>query len=152
MTQEYFLGENGWQELINSIDLLPPPEYVKSFAHGAMERFNEAVQRKSFTEFYKQVSERWKKDVTVRQMDNAFRAFWEKKAVLVPLADIVVLQQPKLIAEEVFSINGYMDIKEYRAWFDMKLVYENAEWKLFGIDVVVKKPDTDPPNFVKKDE
>jgi hypothetical protein len=149
MAQKFYLSVDGWKYWSFHMDLLPKPDEVKTFAREVLERFNEAIQKESFREFYKSISAKWRRDVSVRQLNNAFHQFWDKKIKLPTSAEIVVLQQPRMINDEISAIAGYINLTEQRAWFEMKLIYENPEWRLYGLNIVIKHPEGSPPDFIK---
>jgi hypothetical protein len=151
IVQSFHLSEKGWEYTFFDMDLLPLPEEALAFAREVLERFDQAIQKQSFREFHESISSKWKRDVSVRQMDETFRGFWEKKVRFPSSAGAVVVQQPTVITDDISSLAGYLDIVGYRAWFHMKLTYDPPGWKLYGIDVVVKDPKASPPEFVKTD-
>jgi hypothetical protein len=152
MVQKFYLADNRWEQWAFHMDLLPHSGEVKSIVRGVLDRFNEAVQRRSFSEFHKSISARWRRDVTVEQMDNAFHGFWDKNVRLPTSSEIILIQEPKLTDDQISEFNGYLDLTEYRAWFHMKIIYENPEWKLFGLDLALKHPEASPPDFVKMEK
>lgn len=146
MTQQYYLEASDWNYYAYSMDLLPSPQFVASFASDILKRFDAAIQEKSFASFYDHISARWKQQIKVQHLEAAFRGFWEKGVKLTTPSEVVIAQQPVTLDEDISEFYGYYDREDFRIWFQMKLAYEKPTWKLYGIDVSLAKPGTKPPS------
>lgn len=144
----------------------PPPDKVcKALATDSLLGFSDAIQRKSFIDFFDQCALHWqdqlvtregpsampgsmKKELTEKQrelgaarLQHAFQSFVEQNIDLsgIKAVEPVFDQEPWLNTEGLLVLSGYYPTQPYRVIFNLKFYYELPTWRLFGIDVNLKK-------------
>jgi len=138
-TYLFALASDGWKEAGRKGDLVPDARELERLSREALLGFDAAVRRRSFAEFHKRVSDEWKKQVTVEQMDMAFREFIEKQMVVEGLAraPITITTGPVENPDGLLIFSGRCETKPFPTSFSLKYWYENGQWRLFGIDVKI---------------
>jgi hypothetical protein len=119
----------------------PDEKEVKQMILRTLEKFDEAVQQKSFVDFYNDVSVAWQKQLTVGQLERAFQPFVNAGVRFGGLneAQMQLDGPPVINTEGVLVVNGHFHTAPYQVYFSMKFVYELPRWKLFGLDVNLQK-------------
>ena len=136
----YVLTVDGWRFGGKGTQVVPNSGEVERLARETLLRFEDAIRRRSFAEFHKSVSEKWKADVEPEQMEKAFRAFIEKEIVLDGLASapIIITSGPDEDSDSLLQFSGRCQTTPPTI-FTLKHWYENGDWRLFGIDVSLSK-------------
>jgi hypothetical protein len=122
---------------------VPDEKTLRELIGRTLTSFNDAVRQKSFAEFYKNVSISWQTQLTERQLQRAFQPFIDQGVdisgalQLTPEMDVA----PQITTEGLLTIAGHYPSKPYHVEFTVKYIYEAPEWKLFGIDVNLRKPE-----------
>lgn len=116
---------------------LPEEAALREMCIETILRFDEALQKKSFQQFYDSVAEAWQKQLTVSQLERAFRPFIESSVRIGGLdqAELRFDGPPAINSSGILVINGHFQTAPYQVFFSMKFVYELPKWKLFGLDV-----------------
>ena len=106
--------------------------------------FNDAVQRRSFAQFYNNVSYSWQQQLTLHQLQRAFQPFIDKKVNLGALRTLqpVFDSPPSVDADGILMVMGHYPPQPYvgkegtfKVYFTLRYTYELPKWKLLGIDV-----------------
>lgn len=120
---------------------LPDEKEIKQMIVRTLGKFDDAVQQKSFADFYNDVSVAWQKQLTVGQLDRAFQPFVNAAVRFGGLkeAEMQLDGPPVINTEGVLVINGHFHTAPYQVYFNMKFMYELPRWKLFGLDVNLQK-------------
>jgi hypothetical protein len=120
---------------------MPDESEVKQMILRTLEKFDEAVQQRSFTDFYNDVSVAWQKQLSVGQLERAFQPFVNASVRFGGLkeAEMQLDGPPVINTEGVLVVNGQFHTAPYQVYFTMKFVYELPRWKLFGLDVNLHK-------------
>ncbi|HEX5176625.1 MAG TPA: hypothetical protein VFV83_06335 [Chthoniobacteraceae bacterium] len=120
---------------------VPDDKTVRALALEELLRFNDALQKKSFADFYSEVSKTWQKQLTVGQLNRAFQPFIEHKVNIAGIEKVEpVFESPPIVTSEgLLVLTGYYPTDRYRVIFTLRFIYELPRWKLFGIDVTLKK-------------
>ncbi len=120
---------------------MPDEQTIKRLIAETFTLFNEAIQRKSFSDFYGNVSNKWRAQLTEGQLQRAFQPFVDQGVNLGgALATEPVLDPPPQITTDgLLLIAGHYPSKPYEVVFSLKFIYELPNWKLFGIDVNLRK-------------
>lgn len=120
---------------------MPDEKAIKQLATETVRLFNDAVQRKSFAVFYESVSAKWRSTLTERQLANAFQPFVDQGVnmsgalAMEPILD----PPPQITTDGLLLVTGYYPSKPYQVVFSLKYIYELPNWKLFGIDMNLRK-------------
>lgn len=121
---------------------MPDETTVKRLVADTMRRFNEAVRQKSFADFYANVSTTWQTQISERQLSRAFQPFVDQG---VDLAGALRLEPvfdtpPQINTDGLLVVSGHYPSQPYNVEFALKFMYELPDWRLFGIDVNLRKP------------
>lgn len=153
----------------NPTDQHPPPNSVaaKKLALDSLLAFNDAVQRKDFLKFFDEASLHWQDQLVTREgpaaipgtmrraltprerelgagrLQRAFQSFIEQGIDIGGIngIDPVFDRPPWVNTDGLLILSGYYPTKPYRVFFLLKFYHETPAWRLFGIDVSVKKAD-----------
>ena len=115
---------------------LPDEATLKQLAGDALLKFNDAVVRVDFHDFYESLSRAWRDQLTERRLAEAFHPFvdahvsFSEIGSLEPAFDV----EPRIDPDGLLILNGSYQLKNCRLIFQLKFVYELPAWKLFGID------------------
>jgi hypothetical protein len=120
----------------------PSPEAAKRMVNSTMTSFTNAVNSGSFAEFYRtEVSDVWKKQVTVRKLESSFKAFIDRGVDLTPILSVepVLDEPPSVNGSGVLTLAGHYPVDSE----DVKVVFEllysrEAAWALSGIKVNIE--------------
>lgn len=114
--------------------------------HETMREFANAIRKRSFSDLYSYASVMWRKQITESQLERAFSAFIEKDVNLSGIADVqpVFEGTPEVNSDGLLTIGGYYPTQPFRVGFLFKYIYEAPSWRLFGLDVYLRKPEEAP--------
>jgi len=120
---------------------VPDQETVTRLIGETMEQFNASLLSASFSEFYKNIAPSWQKQLSERQLQRAFQAFIDRKIDLSEALKLepVLDEQPQISSDGLLVISGHYPWKPYKVHFNLKFMYEANQWRLFGIDVNLKR-------------
>jgi hypothetical protein len=132
-------GTGGFSDPLNQP--MPDDREIQRLVTETLKAFNDAVQQKSFADFYANVSLAWQGQLTERQLTRAFQPFVDQG---VDLSGALKLQPvldpaPQITTEGLLMVSGHYPSKPYQVEFALKFIYELPTWKLFGIDVNLRK-------------
>ncbi|HYR57570.1 MAG TPA: hypothetical protein VEO95_03025, partial [Chthoniobacteraceae bacterium] len=116
---------------------MPDEQEIRQMVLQSLAKFDEAIQRKSFAEFYAGVSAAWQKQLTVGQLERAFQPFIDAGVRIGGLKDAEMKLDgpPAINSDGVLVVNGHFHTAPYQVYFSMKFMYDLPRWKLFGLDV-----------------
>lgn len=119
----------------------PPIGEITTLVRESLVKFDEALRRKDFGDFYKYVAATWQAQLSEVRLRRAFQPFLDGNIRLEGLekTEPVFAAPPAIDLEGLLVVRGYFPLKPYRAVFSLKYVYELPRWKLFGIDVDLVK-------------
>lgn len=119
----------------------PPEKEIRRLVRDNLLMFHDAIAAKSFDAFYDSVSRRWQDQLTKGQLQRAFQPFIEKQVSIDGIRDqeAVFDSPPTVNGEGLLIASGSYPTKPYRVYFSLKFIYELPTWKLFGLDVNLKK-------------
>ena len=127
---------------------VPDEDEIKTISDKMLLDWNSAMQKGDFTAFYKNdCAKVWQGQVSADQLrDMMANQFGGQK---VDFSGAIEEMEPNFEPEptiskvgdfEVLTIPGYYDTKPNRFSFRLKLVEEDEDWKLVGINVEAAKP------------
>jgi len=153
-------------DFVEPVNRQPAPDEatVKALTRDALLRFNDAVQQRNFTEFFEKCSLAWQdqlvtgevspnpatlrrvlterqKEIGASRLQHAFQPFIDKDVKLDMIKDMEpIFDGPAQVSNEgLLMVSGQYATEPYRMFFTLKFYYELPKWKLFGIDVTLKK-------------
>lgn len=126
---------------------LPSEDETRKLVKESMAQFAAALKKKSFDEFYSQVSKAWQAQLTKGQLQRAFQAFIDQQVDLGGTSDVepVFDTRPQMTMDGLLQVAGYYPTKPFEVKFAFKYAYELPEWKLFGLDVYLRRAGAKPP-------
>jgi hypothetical protein len=153
-------------DFVEPVNRQPPPDEqsVKSLITDSLLRFSDAVKQKSFLEFFEKCSLGWQdqlvtgevspnpgtlrralserqKEIGASRLQHAFQPFIDKEVSLDAIKgkDPILDNPAQVSTDGLLLVSGHYDTEPYRVYFALKFQYELPKWKLFGIDVTLKK-------------
>lgn len=120
---------------------LPDEATIKKMAVDTLLMFNSAVKEKSFADFYKKIAQAWRTQVTEAQLERAFAIFLEKQVDIANIAEakVVLAKPPEITTDGLLLVSGEYPTRPLKVAFALKFMYESPRWRLFGIDVSLRK-------------
>ena len=132
---------------------VPSEEEAKRLALDSLLAFNKALQAKSFDSFYAQIAKIWQGQTTAAKLAAIFQPLILTGSDLSPIAkmELVFDPRPALNENNLLVLKGSYPAQPGKVSFELKYVYEEQSWELFGINVnlkksadkALKKPDAD---------
>lgn len=120
---------------------MPSEATVKALATESLLEFNEAIQQKSFRNFYELTSHAWQAQLTLGQLSRAFQPFIDNQINIASIAGVepVLDPPPSISSEGILVVTGTYPTRPLQVVFRLKYVYELPKWRLFGLDVNLYK-------------
>ena len=153
-------------DFVEPVNRQAPPneQVVRDLIRDSLLRFSDAVKQKDFTEFFEKCSLAWQdqlvtgevspnpgtmrrvlterqKEIGAGRLQHAFQPFIEKEVSLDNIRDKepVLDGPPQVSTDGLLITSGHYDTEPYKVFFSLKFQYELPKWKLFGIDVTLRK-------------
>ena len=119
----------------------PPEKEIRRLVRESLLMFSAAIAAKSFDGFYDSVSRKWQDQLTKGQLQRAFQPFIEKQVSIggIQEQEATFDAPPTVNGEGLLVVSGSYPTNPYRVIFALKYMYELPTWKLFGLDVNLKK-------------
>ncbi len=116
---------------------IPPEDQLKQLVNKTMIDFAVAIKAKDFTAFYNNIAKHWQAQTTKEELYNAFKSFIDQDIYLTGLQkfDLVFTENPQITNEGLLILQGHYPTQPSVTYFTLKYLYEEPEWKLFGISV-----------------
>ena len=116
---------------------MPDEPTAREMAKETMLRFHDAIQQKSFEEFYDGVARSWQRQLTLGMLTRTFQGFVDQRTNLVSIKemDAVLKAPPYIDAEGLLNVSGSYLTKPHRIDFDLKYFYELPSWRPFGVAI-----------------
>lgn len=118
-----------------TVPAAPPPEAQLSLVQESMRSFVESVGRKDMTAFHSHISDLWKGQASVEDLNTVFGPLIASNIDL----GFVNGMTPEITAPPVVTGNGVLEIvgiypsQPSRLTFEHSYVYEDGVWKMSGI-------------------
>lgn len=129
-----------WKLADASIRPLPGEQGMQALVRDTLLRFNDAVQKKNFADFYANISTTWHSQVSEAQLTQAFQPFMGAGIRMDGIAKMAAVwdSPPRINPEGILIVSGHYPTQP-QVIFILRYVYEVPAWKLFGIDVSLAK-------------
>ncbi len=116
---------------------VPDEAAIKTMTTEAMLQFHDAIQQRSFEDFYEGVARAWQRQLTLGMLTRTFQAFTDQRTNLSAIRDVeaVLTQPPRLDPDGLLIVSGTYATKPHRVRFTLKFFYEMPSWRVFGLDV-----------------
>lgn len=127
---------------------VPDEDEIKSLSDKMLLDWNTAMQKDDFSAFYKNdCAKVWQQQITAEKLGDQFsKQFGGQK---IDFSSAIKEMEPnfepapaigKVGDFDVLTVHGYYDTKPNRFSFQLKLVQQDEEWKLVGINIKAAKP------------
>ena len=116
---------------------VPTEPDARRMAKETMLQFHDAIQQKSFEDFYEGVARSWQRELTLGMLTRTFQGFIDQRTNLIAMKDLeaVLTQPPRIDSEGLLVIAGIYPTQPYRIEFELKYFYELPNWRPFGVGV-----------------
>jgi hypothetical protein len=106
----------------------------------ALQVFARSINADDFSEFHRYVSILWQRQITVQQLNGAFKPFMDADIDLTKLDSYTpTFDEPTAIGSDgILVITGHYPTRPSSVIFRLKWVYEGVGWKLMGTNVELK--------------
>ena len=116
---------------------MPDEHTAREMAKETVLRFHDAIQQKSFEEFYDGVARSWQRQLTLGMLTRTFQGFIDQRTNLIAIQDLdaVLKAAPSIDSEGLLNVTGSYATKPHRIDFDIKYFYEVPSWRPFGVAI-----------------
>ena len=116
---------------------LPDERAAAAMAKETMLRFHDAIQQKSFEDFYDGVARAWQRQLTLGMLSRTFEGFVAQRTNLIAIKglDATLKFPPRIDSDGLLNIAGTYATDPHRIDFDIKYYYELPYWRPFGVSV-----------------
>ncbi|CAN5628029.1 hypothetical protein BH10ACI3_BH10ACI3_12380 [soil metagenome] len=120
----------------------PSEAVVEGLVKDTMSQFADAVSSGDFSDLHSNASEDFQSTYTVSEMKTAFKAYLDKKSVVLPIlkkidsTDTIFTSDPSIRKEKGLNIlmaTGKFPTKPFNVRFDFEYVMRGGEWKLLKL-------------------
>ncbi len=121
--------------------LQPPGEEVsRKLVKACIAHFAEAINKKDTSSFRLFTSKAFQKEVTVAQLNSAFKSFMDMETDFTVLdrMDPVIDPKPVLKEDGTLHIEGYYATSPNKFYYSLDYIREENMWKLIRINVELK--------------
>lgn len=120
---------------------LPPESVIQRLVEDSLVQFNDAIQRRTFADFYNNISYSWQQQLTLHRLERAFQPFIDKQVNLGPLRGAIPIfdTPPAIDSDGLLVVIGHYPPMPHIVTFSLRYTYELPKWKLLGIDVGMKQ-------------
>jgi len=120
----------------------PTISVQKAIVHDAMKSFMAAGSEKSMKSFHAIISNYWKSQITVEQLDKAFGSIYQAKMDLRFLDNVTPeIENYSINKDGILELSGFFPANNVTIYFSQEYIYEGTQWKLFGFNYSSKKPE-----------
>jgi len=113
-------------------------EYTQ-LARVSIHQLGAAIKDKNMTILHDSISEMWKKQATVKDLDKIYGVFYKKGVNLIVLDKVVpALTTANVDKQGVLTLVGFYQVTGNKVHFTQKYIPENKIWKLVGLSVNIK--------------
>ncbi len=136
---------------------VPSKETLKAMTDKTLLLFNDALQKKDFTEFYKSTAEIWQGQTTPEKLQAQFTKNIDSDfefAGAVKEMEPVFEPAPEINSDSVLVVGLYYATKPNRVTFKLKYLEEKGAWKLvgFAVDTVPAPKDENEERSTSSEE
>lgn len=138
ISENYFTHIGKGQQLTSvQENPLPDEATAKAMAKETMLQFHDAIQQKSFEDFYDGVARAWQRQLTLGMLTRTFQGFIDKRTNFIAIKDLdaVLKDRPRIDSDGLLNVSGSYMTQPHRIDFDIKYFYEMPNWRPFGVTV-----------------
>jgi Domain of unknown function (DUF4878) len=154
-------------DFVEPVNRQKPPELeaAELMVTETLLRFDKAVKEEDFVPFFEECSLAWQdqllsgefrpgipmtmrvaltdrqKEIGSSRLHRAFQPFIDKRVDLsgITTKKPIFDAPPQVSIDGLLVVGGHYETQPYRVFFSMKYMYELPKWKLFGLDVSLRK-------------
>jgi len=128
-------SESTGSATLPSVDeLTPPTELIIGL-------FVTSIQQKDFTSFYGQIADVWKKEVSIKDLEEGFADFLKLDKPFSADAEPLVIEDRTEGRDDAVIVKGYKTFGDERIAFEIPFIKENGTWKAaaFSADYLTRE-------------
>jgi hypothetical protein len=119
---------------------IPSDDELQDIVKKTLLDFNDALQKKDFSDFHSTISKPWQKSVTPAELKNTFQSFIDGEADLSSIRSMnAKFTSPTEITRstglKTLETKGEYPTTPNTSTFELKYIIEGKEWKLSGLKV-----------------
>lgn len=117
---------------------VPPDKELKALVFDSLFAFNQAVQKKDFTQFHKErLASEFRKQFPLEKFAAAFQVFIDKGYDISNIAksEPVFDAPPAIDSDGLLVVKGQYPTRPNKVTFKLTYIQESSAWKLMGINV-----------------
>ncbi len=138
MAQNHFTRLGRLPDAKSALDRpMPHEQEIRALATETLLQFNDAIQQRSFEDFYEGVARAWQRQLTLGMLTRTFQGFIDQRTNLFAIKDTeaVLDPPPHLDSDGLLIVSGSYPTRPHRVRFSLKFYYEMPNWRVFGLDV-----------------
>ena len=114
---------------------LPDEREVSTMTKETMLQFHDAIQQKSFEDFYDGIARSWQRDLPLGMLTRTFQGFIDRRTNLIAIKDMeaVLKERPRIDSDGLLVVIGSYPTQPRRIDFELKYLYEMPNWRPFGV-------------------
>jgi hypothetical protein len=119
---------------------VPNDQVIRQLVKENMLDFAHAVNTRDFSGFYAKLSESFRDQTTAKKLATAFKPFSDNQIDLTPIQDhdAVFKKNPLINNKGLLIVEGEYELPTKVVPFHLKYIFEDPDWKLFGIHVKIR--------------
>ena len=128
--------------MVSAVDRPVPDERtIRALTTETMLQFSDAIQQKSFEDFYEITARAWQRQLTLGMLTRTFQGFIDRRTNLAAIQGLeaTLNHPPRIDSEGLLLVSGSYPSQPYRVAFALKFYYEMPNWRVFGMDVSLHK-------------
>ena len=142
------LSENRFTRIGKNLDAIsaldrpvPDERTIRAMTTETMLQFSDAIQQKSFEDFYEITARAWQRQLTLGMLTRTFQGFIDRRTNLASIQGLEAMlnHPPRIDSEGLLVVSGSYPAQPYRVAFALKFYYEMPNWRVFGMDVSLHK-------------
>ena len=129
-------GVSGLKETLQ----VPNEANLIRLVNETIELFGNAVTAQSMAGLFEEISQLWRRQTTVEQLDKAFDSFYGNPFDFKNLAGLkpAFTGEPYINDDGVLIISGFYPTSQAKLVFELKYFKEGLSWKLLGVNIELK--------------
>lgn len=114
----------------------PSESEMRPLVIETLKTFDQAIQKKDFTDFYPTISETWQSQTTAAELTKVFSQLYSQKTDFIPKdeASLNFSSKPAFESENTVKMEvNYPNAAGLNIRFRVRYIKESGDWKLIGI-------------------
>jgi len=119
---------------------IPSKEKLTTLIQTNILLFAKGINAKDMTIFYDNVSSQWKNDISVADVNSAFKVFMDQNADLTVLKNYMPIfdKEPKLTNQNILMVEGHYATSPSVVKFENSFILDHGEWKLISYHIIAE--------------